>query len=192
VFNESEDRSTRQTAKQQPPPTCIDIFTLKHAPNSVSNSQVEQAKFISDLKSPLAIPPREMAVAENVESQLQEPTHDSRNPSFDPNSEDVLHRQSSSAANSLTPSESTTTTARQQCLLEQEQARAIRLASLETRAGSAGWVFGTTAGYDAMAAEMSQLRAEVAWLRDVQQSDRALGLSDEILPPYSKISKDRQ
>jgi hypothetical protein len=59
----------------------------------------------------------------------------------------------------------------------------MQLASLEARIGSSEWV--SRADYDALAAEMTRLRAEMSWIRDAQQSDWALGLSDEMPPPYS-------
>jgi hypothetical protein len=62
---------------------------------------------------------------------------------------------------------------------------ARQLASLEVKIDSAEWVSSMRAEYSAMAAEMSRLRAEVTWFRNAQQSDWALGLSDEIPPPYS-------
>jgi hypothetical protein len=182
LLNEHDDGSTRQADEQQPPPppTHIDPFTLKHASiGSTSNPQVKQG-FIFDQKLPLGIPPEGAISGNNVES---EPTGDSRNPSLDSASEDVSPRPGSSAANSLAPS--TTPTARQERLQAEEQASASQLASLEARIGSAEWVHVSRAEYEASAAEMSRLRAEVAWLRDAQQSDWALGLSDEMPPPYS-------
>jgi hypothetical protein len=179
LYNRHEGRSTRQATGQRPPPTRIDPFTLEHVPIGTSNSQVEHA-FISGKKSPLRIPPGEATVAENLES---ESPVDSRIPHSDSDSEDVPRRPSSSAANSLTFS--TTTTARQQRLQEQEKAMARQLASLEVKIDSAEWVSSMRAEYSAMAAEMSRLRAEVTWFRNAQQSDWALGLSDEIPPPYS-------
>jgi hypothetical protein len=181
LLNEHDDGSTRQADEQQPPPppTHIDPFTLKHASiGSTSNPQVKQG-FIFDQKLPLGIPPEGAISGNNVES---EPTGDSRNPSLDPASEDVSPRPDSSAANSLAPS--TTPTTRQERLQAEEQASASQLASLEARLGSAEWVHVSRAEYEASAAEMSRLKAEVAWLRDAQQSDWALGLSDEMPPPY--------
>jgi hypothetical protein len=141
---------------------------------------------ISDKKLLLGIPPEEVAVSvDNIES---EPTGDSRSPSMDSASEDVSPRPSSNAANSLTPS--TATTARQQRLQEQEQARASQLGSLEARTGSAEWYHVSRAEYDATAAEMRRLRAEVSWFRDAQQSDWTLGLSDEMPLPYSNEKID--
>ena len=179
LYNEREGRSTRQADEQHPPPTRIEPFTVKHVSIGASNSQVEQA-FISDQKLPLRIPSGEAVVAENLE---WESPVDWRSSSSDSDSSDVLRRPSSSAANSLTFS--TTTTARQQRLQEQEHDRASQLASLEAMVGSIEWVSRMKAEYDAITAEMSRLRAEVAWLRDAQQSDWALGRSDEMPPPYS-------
>jgi hypothetical protein len=166
--------------EQDPSPAHIDPFTLKHASISIANSQAEQG-FISDQKLPLAIPAEETAhIPGNADS---EPAVNSRNPSLDSDSEDISRRPSSSAANSLTPS--VTTTTRQRRLQEQEQVSIMQIASLEARIGSYEWVNVSRPEYDALIAEMRQLRAEVSWLRDVQQSDWALGLSDEMPPPYS-------
>jgi hypothetical protein len=176
TLTDREDQSTqmRQVDEQELSPIHVDPFTLKHASIGVSSSQAKQT-FISDQKLPLEIPPGEVAqVSENIDS---EQAVDLRNPS---DSEDVSRRPSSSAANSLAPS--ITTTVRQQRLQEQEQASARQLASLEARIGSAEWV--SRAEYDVMAAEMGRLRAELSWFRDAQQSDWALGLSDEMPPPY--------
>jgi hypothetical protein len=121
--------------------------------------------------------------AQNSGSVDSEPTVNSRNPSLDLDSEEISHRPSSSAADSLTPS--ITTTTRQRCLQEQEQVSVMQLASLEARIGSYEWVHVSRPEYDALIAEMGWLRAEVCWFRDAQQSDWALGLSDEMPPPYS-------
>jgi hypothetical protein len=157
--------------------TQIDPFTLEHASPIVSRPQVSEA-FNSDKKLPLGMPPEEGTGSEN--NVKLDSTGDSRNPSLESTSDDVSSRPSSSAANSLAPS--TTTTARQR-LHAEEQASASQLAPLEARIGSVEWV--SRAEYNVMAAEMSRLRAEVLWLRDAQQSDWALGLSDAMPPPYS-------
>jgi hypothetical protein len=91
---------------------------------------------------------------------------------------DVSRRPSGTS--SLTPS--TTVTIRQQRLQAQEEASAIQLASLEARIGSSEWV--SRVEYDAVVTEMTRLREEMSWVRDAQQSDWALGLSDEMPPPY--------
>jgi hypothetical protein len=183
LLNESYTGPSAQTGtvdKQDPSPSHIDPFTLKHASINIAHSQVEQG-FISDQKLPLAMPAEEMAQSlGNVDS---EPTVNLRNPSLDSDSEDVSRRPSSSAANSLTPSATTTT--RQRRLQEQEQVSVMQLASLEARIGSYEWVHVSRPEYDALIAEMGRLRAEVSWFRDAQQSDWALGLSDEMPPPYS-------
>jgi flagellar capping protein FliD len=174
---------TRSVDEQDPSPTHIDPLTLKDASISISYSQVEQGS-IFDQKLPLGTPTGEGAQvsAWNVES---EPAVHSRYSSSNSNSEEAPSRPTSSVANSLTSS--TTTTARQQSLQEQEQASASQLASLEASIDSAEWVSRAeyNAQYNTMAAEMNRLRAEVAWLRDAQESDWALGLSDEVPPPYS-------
>jgi hypothetical protein len=149
-------------ARQHP----IDPYTLKHASVFASESQVEQA-FPFDEKRP--IPPMD-------ETETPEPL-EANNPSTSP---DVSRRPSGTS--SLTPS-TTTVSIRQQQLQEQEEASAIQLASLEARIGSSEWV--SRAEYDAVVAEMTRLREEMSWIRDAQQSDWALGLSDEMPPPYS-------
>jgi hypothetical protein len=169
------DRSTRTQANEQEPSP----FTLKYASINASNSHVRQL-FTPDQKLPLG----EEAISGNVEF---EPIVDSRNHSSESSSEDVARRPSS-AENNLTPS--TVITPRQARLQAREQASASRIASLEARIGSAEWVSSLRAEYDAMAAEMSRLRAEVAWVRDTQQSDWALGLSDQMPPPYSHTRVD--
>jgi hypothetical protein len=179
TLTDREGHSTqmRQVDKQELSPTHIDPFTLKRASNGVSSSQAKQT-FISDRKIPPEIPPGDATqVSGNTESKQ---TPDSRNLFSDSDSEDLSRRPSSSAANSLAPS---ITTVRRQRLQEQEQASASQLASLEARIGSAEWV--SRAEYDVMATEMGRLRAELSWLRDAQQSEWALGLSDEMPPPYS-------
>jgi hypothetical protein len=187
LLNESYTGPSAQTGavdKQDLFPSHIDPFPLKLASISIANSQVEQG-FISDKKLPLAaMPAEEMAqISGNANS---EPTVNSRNPSLDLDSEDVTRRPSSSAANSLTPSATTTT--RQRRLQEQEQASVMQLASLEARIGSYEWVHVSRPEYDALIAEMGRLRAEVSWFKDVQQSDWALGLSDE-MPPHICIQE---
>jgi hypothetical protein len=143
------------------------LFRPKHAfiPASDSESQDEQA-FPSDEKAP--IPLEETEASEPFEgSSSLTPTDVSRRPSD---------------TSSLTPS--TTATIRQQRLQEQEEANVMELASLEARISSTEWVFRSE--YDAVVAEMTRLRAEMSWARDVQQSDWALGLTDEVPPPYSR------
>jgi hypothetical protein len=166
----SGGRSARQ---QEPSPNLIDPFTLQHVSISASKSQSKQA-----LKFPLRISPGEAAFS--GDNQKSEATVTSGFLSSDSTSKDVLHKPSSSAARSLTPS--TTTALRQQRLHEQEQASASQLAWLEARIDSAEWV--SRAEYNVMAVEISRLRAEVLWLRDTQQSDWALGHSNEMPPPY--------
>jgi cell division septation protein DedD len=182
LLNDIDSGSTKQADEQEASSTCIDPFTLKHTSISASDPQIEQA-FITDQKLSLGSPPGEAAVSgDNVES---EPTGHPRNPSSNSHSEDASRSPSStgSAATSMTPS--TTTTARQHRLHEQEQARANQLASLEERIDSSEWV--SRAEYNVMAAEMSRVRAEMAWFRDAQRSDWARGLSDEMPPPYATI-----
>jgi hypothetical protein len=140
----------------------VDPFTLEHASIFVSDSQVDSP---SDEKRPIPLD----------ETKASEPLEAS-SPSTLP---DVSRRPS--GASSVTPS--TTATVRQQRLQEREQASAMQLASLEARIGSFEWV--SRGDYDAVVAEMTRLRAEMLWNRDAQQSDWALGLSDEMPPPYS-------
>jgi hypothetical protein len=144
----------------------VDPFTLKHASIFASESQVEQA-FPYDEKRPIPL----------EETEASEPLQATNSPPGPP--ADVSRRPS--GASSLTPS--TTATIRQQQLQEQEEASAIQLASLEARIGSSEWV--SRAEYNAAVADMARLRAETLWLREAQQSDWALGLSDEMPPPYS-------
>jgi hypothetical protein len=164
-------------SQAEPSATEIDPLALEQAFPIASRSQVEA--FSSDKKLPLEIPPEGAVSGDNTES---EPTGDAGNPSPDSTSEDVSPRPGPSAADSPTPS--TTTTARQQCLYAEEQVSASQLALLEARVGSAEWVHVSRVEYEASAAEMSRLRAEVLWLRDAPQLDWAPGLSDEMPPPY--------
>jgi hypothetical protein len=178
-LNDTEGSSTKLEA--------IDPFTLGHTSISASNPQIDQA-FVTDRKLPLGSPTEEAAVSgDNVES---EPTGHSRNLSSDSDLEVVSRRPNStgSVPTSMTPSKTTTT--RQQYLHEQGQASANQLASLEERIASPEWV--SRGEYNVMAAEMSRLRAEMVWLRDAQQSDWALELSDERPPPYSHARIERR
>jgi hypothetical protein len=161
--------------------TQIDAFNLKYTSINAWNAEVAPA-FSSDKKIPLGVSLREGIISgNNVES---EPAVNWRNASPDPVSQSSRRASSTgNVANSPTPS--IATTLRQQRLQEQEQASVSQLASLEARISSAEWVHISRAEYDATAAEMSRLRAEASWLRDAQQSDWALGLSDEMPPPYS-------
>jgi hypothetical protein len=142
----------------------VEPFTLKYSSIFASESQVNQA-FPSDEKHPI---PRE-------EAETLEPLEAS-NP-FTP----LAVSRNTSVASSATAS--TTATIRQQLLHEQKQASAMQLASLAARISSSEWV--SRAEYDALVVEMTRLRAEMSWIRDAQQSDWALGLSDEMPPPYS-------
>jgi hypothetical protein len=161
-FRLLEDREQglvcRMAWRDDPPP--IEPFTLKYASSFASESQ-DELTFPSD-DTP-TIPLEETETSESLEaSNLPNPT-------------DV------SSASNLTPS--ILSTIRQQRLQEQGQASAMQLASLEERIGSSEWV--SRLEYDALVAEMTSLRAEMSWIRDAQQSDWALGLSDEMPPPYS-------
>jgi hypothetical protein len=144
----------------------VNPYTIKHASFFTSESQVEQA-FPSNEK--LQIPLGDAEASESLEAS---------NPSDTP---DVSRRPS--GASSLTPS-TTTVSIRQQQLQEQEEAGVIQLASLEARIGSSEWV--SRVEYDVVVTEMARLREEMSWIRDAQQSDWALGLSDEMPPPYSQ------
>jgi hypothetical protein len=138
----------------------IDPFTLIQASILASDSQIEQT-FSSDEKRP--IPPEETETSESLEA------------SNSPSPTDA------SSASNLTPS--ILSTIRQQRLQEQGQASAMQLACLEERTGSSEWV--SRVEYDVVVGEMTRLRAEMSWIRDAQQSGWALGLSDEMPPPYS-------
>jgi hypothetical protein len=144
----------------------VDPYTIKHTSIFTSESQVEQAS-PSDEKRQIPL----------GDAEASEPLEAS-NPSDTP---DVSRRPS--VASSFPPS-TTTITIRQQQLQEQEEAGVIQLASLEARISSSEWV--SRVEYDVVVTEMARLREEMSWIRDAQQSDWALGLSDEMPPPYSQ------
>jgi hypothetical protein len=146
---------------------CVDPFTLKHASIFASDSAppAERA-FPSDEKRPIPLD----------EAEASEPLEAS-NPTSSP---DVSRRPSD--ASSLAPSETTATVQVQQ-LQERGEASDVQLASLEERIGSSGI---SRAEYDAVVGEMTKSRTEMSWISDAQHSDWALGLSDEMPPPYSQ------
>jgi hypothetical protein len=86
-------------------------------------------------------------------------------------------------ASPLTVSPATERQLRLQAMGEQNLSQ---LASLQSRIQSQEWV--SLAEYNALKEEMARLRAENDWLRSAQQSDWALGLSDELPPPYQSAS----
>jgi hypothetical protein len=78
------------------------------------------------------------------------------------------------------------TTLRQQRLHEREEENAQQLESLQSRIGSSEWT-PSRADLETLMAEMTRLREENSWLKDAQQSDWALGLSDELEMPPSYV-----
>jgi hypothetical protein len=90
----------------------------------------------------------------------------------------------SASAISAVPLISSTVIKRQMQLREQEEENSRQMADLEARTrDSSQWV--SRVEYEA---ELGRLRAEVEWLRDTQQSDWAMGLSDEVPPAYQRNS----
>jgi hypothetical protein len=91
---------------------------------------------------------------------------------------------SASATSAIPLTRSATAIKRQMRLREQEEEHSRQMADLEARTrDSSQWV--SRAEYET---ELGRLRAEVEWLRDTQQSDWAMGLSDEMPPAYQRNS----
>jgi hypothetical protein len=121
---------------------------------------------------------RTAAIAPYVE--LTDAVHPTKPPLPEPT--DIASGPHSTGKNIVVNVSPQSRTARQEQLREREQENVAQIQALECRVGSSEWV--SRAELDGAREVIARLIDENQWLRDIQQSDWALGLSEDMPPPY--------